>query len=54
MFGRGMIAAADRLPVIPAGAGAAPRLPVIAHPSGPTMTVYRKVQPTEYEVSHAY
>ena len=54
MFGRGMIAAAERLPVIPAGAGAAPRLPVIAHPSGPTMTVYRKVQPTEYEVSHAY
>jgi len=56
LFGRGMIAAADRLPVVPAGAGAsAPRMPIVApRPSGPTITVYRKVQPTEYEVPHAY
>jgi len=55
LWGPGMVAAADRLPVIPAGTRPqASHLPVVVpHPGGPMMTVYRKVQPTEYEVSHA-
>ena len=53
MISSAMAAAADRLPVLPVGAGSA-RMPVVPRYSGPTMTIYRKGQPTEYEVKHAY
>lgn len=52
---RAIIAASDRLPVVPAGASSPSQRPVfIPRQSGPTVTVYRKVQPTDYEVTHAY
>lgn len=55
IMSRAIITSADRLPVIPVGAGSSrARLPVVPRSAGPMMTVYRKTQPTEYEVSHAY
>lgn len=49
-------AAANRLPPLPGigtpGAGARP--PFMPRHTGPVMTVYRKGQPTEYEVNHVF
>lgn len=53
MIGGALGIAADRLPTVPVVTGGA-RMPVIPRYSGPTMTIYRKGQPTDYEVKHVY